>query len=40
MLPVVLNTGAIVTIWLLLVHLIQAHLPDGAVSNAIHFIYR
>lgn len=40
MLPVVLNTGAIITIWLLLVRLLEIYIPDGAFSNAVHFIYK
>jgi hypothetical protein len=40
MLPVVFNTGAIITLWLLFVRLLEMYLPEGAFSNAVHFIYK
>jgi hypothetical protein len=40
MLPVFLNTLFMVSIVLFFVRFLEAHLPDGALNDAIHYLYK
>lgn len=40
MLPVFINFGLMITIWLFFIRLLEGWLPDGALDSALHYLYK